>query len=366
MKMDLKKRNMLILFLCLLAIGIIIGLFFTHSKKNHKIGIYLIEKNEIRPSEYEELIEGVEPVITEKDIKAYNKEGRMIFLSDEIMNKHRDYLITMSDERLAEGGSVILGSKKGSLNNCFIITVDGKPVMGGSIAEALYSSFLPSNPFLMSDDEGGLRIGLSKHYNKEDNNQDYLKEEAELAKAFEEMGILTEDMFQIRMHGVTYNTDELWKNRTDFVGDNSKVGGIINNLVYPEGTSVASFSIESEKEPYSVSIHLGVKDGGDLSSYFKDYDAIFETNAYILFALVGNLNEVRFVIESQAECPEMVYINEKLFESDSYEDTDNEMVFPVESYFAICKTKYDFFMKFGDSGQYAFREDIECEEEEDK
>ena len=108
---------------------------------------------------------------------------------------------------------------------------------------------------------------------------------------------------------------ELWDHRTDYVGDNSSVGNIINGLTFPSKITYDYMEMQTSKEPYRLTVYF--KTDPDTSAFYKnDIDWVgFHENQLILFALIGNLGEVAFNIDDGTEYIEMVY-NRKTAESD--------------------------------------------------
>jgi hypothetical protein len=49
---------------------------------------------------------------------------------------------------------------------------------------------------------------------------------------------------------------QLFKNKTEYVGDNSKVGGIISLLTFPKNIAYDSFELFTESEPYAITVNL--------------------------------------------------------------------------------------------------------------
>lgn len=81
---------------------------------------------------------------------------------------------------------------------------------------------------------------------------------------------------------------DLYSLKTDYIGDNSKVSAIVHSQEYEDDVEPQDIEIQSEKEPYSLKINVKVEDEEiGKSDLFR--------NAVIDFALIGNLEEVRFV-----------------------------------------------------------------------
>ena len=81
-------------------------------------------------------------------------------------------------------------------------------------------------------------------------------------------------------------SEELFKYKTEYVGDNSKVGSILNTQKYLEGATPDNFEINSEKEPYSLTLNLLTEVDLTDNDLFK--------NAVVTFALIGNLQEINY------------------------------------------------------------------------
>ena len=89
-------------------------------------------------------------------------------------------------------------------------------------------------------------------------------------------------------------TDEGYKNydlsqyKTDYVGDAPNVVNIVSHQEYPEEYSYDSIEIQSETEPFGLTVFLK----GD-SSIAKIEDKL-QSNANITFDLIGNLGTITY------------------------------------------------------------------------
>lgn len=86
--------------------------------------------------------------------------------------------------------------------------------------------------------------------------------------------------------GCKTNDTSLYSYKTEFVGDNAKVGNIINNLVYPHDAKNGSFEIVSEKEPYTLIVNI------ETSTVLTDAD--LKEDAILTFALIDNLSVLEY------------------------------------------------------------------------
>ncbi len=82
--------------------------------------------------------------------------------------------------------------------------------------------------------------------------------------------------------------------KTDYIGDNSKVGGIVSLMSFPEGVTVDRFELQTASEPYGVAIYLNA-DSKPSQNLAQDIEnLIYARNAAVLFALVDNADSVGF------------------------------------------------------------------------
>lgn len=90
---------------------------------------------------------------------------------------------------------------------------------------------------------------------------------------------------------IDYET--LWENRTDYIGDNSKVSHIAGNLPYPDFITYEGISIQSSKEPYELTIRLSADSEEALDSIDLKLTNTWDK---ILYSLIGNLGGRRYEI----------------------------------------------------------------------
>ncbi len=89
---------------------------------------------------------------------------------------------------------------------------------------------------------------------------------------------------------------ELLSNRTPYLGDASKVGGIASQLHYPEGLLYQGVRLETDSVPYSVSVRLKESDGN--IEQFLDPNFYVESTL-ILFSLIENVDEVEYELNTE-------------------------------------------------------------------
>lgn len=92
-------------------------------------------------------------------------------------------------------------------------------------------------------------------------------------------------------------TSQLLKNKTEYVGDNSKVGGIISLLTFPESIAYDSFKLSTDSEPFTVTVNLKT-DTKTKNLYSGEVNQQrFQDNAIIMFALIGNVEYISFNLD---------------------------------------------------------------------
>ena len=99
----------------------------------------------------------------------------------------------------------------------------------------------------------------------------------------------------------------LLENRTEYIGDNSAVGNLINELSFPGTVKYDKFELQTEEEPYALTVYF-TTDSGPLKFYKDDiaWDGFYE-NQIILFSLIGNVEEIKFNLSDENEYIEMAY-----------------------------------------------------------
>ena len=85
-----------------------------------------------------------------------------------------------------------------------------------------------------------------------------------------------------------YEIPDLSQYKTDYVGDSSNVINIVSGQEYPAGYSYDSIEIQSEAEPYGLTVFLK-----DEPSAVKLEDEL-QVNADMTFDLIGNLGTIDY------------------------------------------------------------------------
>ena len=92
-----------------------------------------------------------------------------------------------------------------------------------------------------------------------------------------------------------YEIPDLSQYKTDYVGDSSNVIKIVSSQDYPEGYAYDSIEIQSESEPYGLTVFL--KDEPSASRIEDE----LQVNADMTFNLIGNLGTLEYRIADSKE-----------------------------------------------------------------
>ena len=92
-----------------------------------------------------------------------------------------------------------------------------------------------------------------------------------------------------------YEIPNLSQYKTDYVGDSSNVLNIVSGQEYPKGYSYDSIQIQSETEPYELTVFLKAE-----PSAAKLEDEL-QANADMTFDLIGNLETLDYKIADSKE-----------------------------------------------------------------
>lgn len=95
-------------------------------------------------------------------------------------------------------------------------------------------------------------------------------------------------------HG--YNTEELFANKTKYVGDNSKVNRLINAMPLPAGIVCTTIKLQTNNKPYGISINLKMNDSFGISKEGAISGDAFYQNAILIFSLIDNIDIVEYDI----------------------------------------------------------------------
>lgn len=91
-----------------------------------------------------------------------------------------------------------------------------------------------------------------------------------------------------RRNEVIYEVPDLSQYKTDYVGDVSNVVSIVSGQEYPEGYSYDSVEIQSETEPYGLTVFLKVEPSA------PELADELQVHADMTFDLIGNLGTLDY------------------------------------------------------------------------
>lgn len=89
---------------------------------------------------------------------------------------------------------------------------------------------------------------------------------------------------------VAYDVQTLIKNKTPYIGNNSKVAALINALPLPEGVTRNSIQLNTSQIPYGVTIEYILNDDS-----MRVEEEQFLRNSLLLFALIDNADLVTHI-----------------------------------------------------------------------
>jgi len=105
-------------------------------------------------------------------------------------------------------------------------------------------------------------------------------------------------------------TSRLLKNKTEYVGNNSKVGGIISLLTFPKNIVYDSFELFTDSEPFAITVNLKTDTETKKLYSGEANQQQFENNAIIMFALIGNVEYINFNLDDGLAPYSMQYTRE--------------------------------------------------------
>ncbi len=123
---------------------------------------------------------------------------------------------------------------------------------------------------------------------------------------------MTENIFDVSAPASSayYDVKKLFNHRTEYVGDNSKVVNIASSLAYPDGSTYDSVVLHTDARPYGVEVHLNVDAAGKEDEFYQARFIAFRERAELLFALIGNLDRVDFVLNGKRDIRRTCFVEE--------------------------------------------------------
>lgn len=105
-----------------------------------------------------------------------------------------------------------------------------------------------------------------------------------------------------------YSVDKLMENKTLYVGNASKVGGLINGMPQPTGLEWNGMALQTVAMPYGVTINgilnnstVAIKEGT------IDSRALYRNNSILLLALIDNVGSITYSIDDHTDQNDAAY-----------------------------------------------------------
>ena len=113
----------------------------------------------------------------------------------------------------------------------------------------------------------------------------------------------------------TGNMDDLYKLKGSYIGDNSKVGNIINILDFPEELTPSGIELFTKEEPFGLQINFQASDETIAKYMSTSSDYIWRAQSMILFSLIDNLEYIQYGINGDKATITASYINRQVADS---------------------------------------------------
>ncbi|WP_407270309.1 M56 family metallopeptidase [Radiobacillus sp. PE A8.2] len=116
----------------------------------------------------------------------------------------------------------------------------------------------------------------------------------------ENFGIVTYG-FIVRVDMLTYDLDEIAKHQTPYIGNASKVSALAGAIPVADNNFMQHFiSMDTDAKPYRLTVYYepvsdtGYKGEWPIAELDSELEAKSSTNAFVLFTMIDNLDEVTF------------------------------------------------------------------------
>ena len=113
----------------------------------------------------------------------------------------------------------------------------------------------------------------------------------------------------------TGKMDKLYKLKGTYIGDNSKVGKIINLLDFPEELTPNGMELFTREEPFGLRINFQSSDEIMAKYISTSSDYVWRPQSLILFSLIDNLEYIEYGINSDDARITASYINRQVADS---------------------------------------------------
>lgn len=89
-----------------------------------------------------------------------------------------------------------------------------------------------------------------------------------------------------------YLIETLMKNKTPYVGNNSKVVGLVDAMPLPKGIVRDTVELQTAASPYGITIHFSINDASGIKVQGAIKGDAFYRNSIMLFSLIGNVDVI--------------------------------------------------------------------------
>jgi len=93
-----------------------------------------------------------------------------------------------------------------------------------------------------------------------------------------------------------YDMDKLMKNKTLYVGNHAKVGGLISGMPMPIGFEGNGIALQTKAQPYGLTINYIMNDSTDVIKEGAISDGAFYRNSILLLSLIDNVDNITYSI----------------------------------------------------------------------
>ncbi|GBG07759.1 hypothetical protein PAT3040_02320 [Paenibacillus agaridevorans] len=109
--------------------------------------------------------------------------------------------------------------------------------------------------------------------------------------------------------------EQLWKYRTEYVGNSGKVSSISGHLDYPAPFKYDHIELQTKNKPYGLTVYIAMEEAvtehqlptAEQLAAAKPY---FHKNALLLYGLIGNVDEIVFQLKGESEENSLFYTRE--------------------------------------------------------
>jgi hypothetical protein len=99
-----------------------------------------------------------------------------------------------------------------------------------------------------------------------------------------------------------YRLDKLMENKTLYVGNAGKVGGLISGMPKPNGIKWNGLELETKSPPYGVIIHYSMNDATDVLRNGAISHDVFYRNSILLLSLIDNVDHITsFIVDNTGQ-----------------------------------------------------------------